>query len=173
MKELRIDRERAIKVAAVAGLVVLGLSVLPGLLKTPEAPELPPDVGFTAAETGPATLLPVPGKAAKSHSGTKKSARNGDHGKGVADSGDAGRKHRHGTGRKGPRKPGKPDIPARKRAKAPASTTPPPVSTAAPPATAAQPAPAPAPVTPAPTPAPAPPAPSPTPGDGSQEFAPR
>ena len=58
MKELRIDRERLIKVAAVAGLVVLGLSVLPGLLKTPEAPELPPDVGFTVAETSPRARLP-------------------------------------------------------------------------------------------------------------------
>jgi hypothetical protein len=54
MKGLRIDHERAVKVAAMLGLALVSVSILPGLLRTPEPPPLPPDVGFRPIETGPA-----------------------------------------------------------------------------------------------------------------------
>lgn len=50
MKDLRIDREQAIKVAAIVGLLILAISILPGLLRAPEPPDLPPDVGFRPSE---------------------------------------------------------------------------------------------------------------------------
>ncbi len=176
MKELRIDRERAIKVAAVAGLVVLGLSVLPGLLKAPEAPELPSDVGFTTAETNPGTLLPDPAKGVKPHRTSKESAPGGAGAKVTSRKEDAGRRHRNGSGRKRHRKARKPEKPARKRDRPATSAPAPPVSAAAAPAAPASPAPPPAPAPispPSPAPPPATPAPDPAPGDGSQEFAPR
>ena len=50
MRQIRIDRDRALKVAAMAGMALLGVSVLPGLLRSPEPPEVPPDVGFLPAD---------------------------------------------------------------------------------------------------------------------------
>jgi len=171
MKELRIDRERAIKATAVAGLVVLGLSILPGLLKTPKAPELPPDVGFTAAETNSEALLPHPEKAIAPHSRTRKSSRNDKHGNGTARDRVNRRKSGPRSGRKRPRKSRNPDGTDLKRARTPdlAGSAPVNSAPAAPHQTAPAPA-LPAPVAPAPAPTPA--APSPPPGDGSQEFAP-
>jgi len=171
MKELRIDRERLIKVAAVAGLVVLGLSVLPGLLKTPEAPKLPSDVGFTVAETQPGTRLPDPGELAGSaperSDPARRSKRHGPASKEGKAARDKHRKHR----RERPRNPRKTGKSARERTEqpAPAPSNPSP----APPATPSPASPAPVPVAPAPPPAPAAPAPPPAPADGSQEFAPR
>ncbi|MBK8293823.1 MAG: hypothetical protein IPK93_03240 [Solirubrobacterales bacterium] len=178
MKELRIDRERAIKASAVAGLVVLGLSILPGLLKTPEAPELPPDVGFTAAETNAGAPLPDPGQAARPSSGKKEPGRNDGQGKGKSDDRNVRRKDRLHAGRKHPRKPKNPDKSGQTRGAAPtpAGSTPAGSLPASP--APASPAPAPVPSRSAPAPprapaAPAPAAPRPPPGDGSQEFAPR
>ena len=48
MKGLRIDRERALRTAAMVGLLILGISVLPGLLRTPDPPDLAPNIGFQA-----------------------------------------------------------------------------------------------------------------------------
>ncbi len=59
MKGLAIDRERAVKAGAACGLALLAITVLPGLLRAPEPPPLPSDVGFRRSEPSPA-VLPVP-----------------------------------------------------------------------------------------------------------------
>lgn len=169
MKELRIDRERAIKLAAMAGLVILGLSILPGLLRTPKAPELPPDVGFTAAETGPGTSLPDPGKTTVKRTAgkAKENAKQNRNPRRARDRKE--RKPRHKPHRRTPKArrkaaQGRSNPPERDATATPAApATPPPVVAT----------PAPAPVAPAPAPPPPAPAPAPSPGDGSQEFAPR
>ncbi len=180
MKELRIDRERAIKVAAVAGLVVLGLSVLPGLLKTPEPPELPPDVGFTASETNPGSLLPEPRDPPHARSDDGEGRNEQKRGEEAGERKGRAAKPRDERRRNRPRVPRKAGRAARthggstrKPAGSGAPAAPAPVAPAPPAAVAPAPAPAPVPVAPAPAPPPATPVPNPPPGDGSQEFAPR
>lgn len=170
MKELRIDRDRAIKLAAVAGLVVLGLSVLPGLLRTPKAPELPPDVGFTASETGRGASLPDPAepsgtvKEEPPEKGAGRPRRRSRSAKSKRRNQKQGPRNRHSKRHR------KTDNGRPKQSK-PAATSPPAISPA--PTTPVAPAPPiPAQATPAPAPSPPPPAPPPDPGDGSQEFAP-
>jgi hypothetical protein len=60
MKQLRVDRERAIRVAAMLGLLAIAASVLPGLLRVPDPPDLPPDVGFLPSDRSSAASLPAP-----------------------------------------------------------------------------------------------------------------
>jgi hypothetical protein len=174
MKDFQVDRDRAVKVAAMAGLVLLGLSVLPGLLKTPKAPELPPDVGFMPSETALRTTLPTPGKTASRGTGEDRKRpgsslqRKHRSKKRKPDRVDARKSRKHATGSRkhdGKRSKGG-------DSSGPAAPSPVPPSPAPAPPSAPAPAPVPAPVTAPPPPAPSPP-PATPPGDGSQEFAPR
>ncbi|HMT05418.1 MAG TPA: hypothetical protein PKD76_07735 [Solirubrobacterales bacterium] len=58
--ELRVDRKRAIRIAAIAGLTLLGISTLPGLLETPDPPPVPADVGFRPEEMASYTSVARP-----------------------------------------------------------------------------------------------------------------
>jgi len=174
MRGVRIDREKALRIGALIALAALGLSTLPGLLRTPEPPPVPPDVGFrpgefTRAPAGPARS--ANGSRPKGRRGARPDARREGEkggrsrdravstrhpGRRSARDGDRGSK-RTRTGRSedadGDSVPA--SAPAAPAVSAPAPALPPP----------------PAPVTP-PSPA-RPPAPPPPPGDGSEEFAPR
>lgn len=134
MKELRIDRDRAIRVAAAAGLALIGVSLLPGLLRGPEAPAVPPDVGFLPADRIPAKPVPGPeGQGVGSRRSAHLAARRGtsSSGRSRARDGKSGPRganhHRAGAGRRdtGKReKPGaKPADTAPDSAPAPASAT--------------------------------------------------
>ena len=63
IRSLRVDRERAIRLGAIIGLVLLGASTLPGLLKTPNPPPVPANVGFRPAEMNRFAAQPGPGEA--------------------------------------------------------------------------------------------------------------
>ncbi len=201
MKELRIDRDRAIRVAAMIALALIGVSVLPGLLRTPEAPEVPSDVGFLPTEQTTAGLGSGLGKiGARSGPKTGLTVRRGAR---TGNGGVAGRAGRNLDGKRTKKvsrgsadPPGKPDPPAPVpvRPSGPASTpadvttaTAPPASSPTAPASGSAPAPS-----PAPAPASAPPSatsattqahpvgggsgpgrPPAGSGDGSEEFAPR
>lgn len=179
MKGLRIDRERALRVAATCGLALLAATILPGLLQPPEPPPLPDDVGFRRSETAPATLMPAP--AVPPGAGAAEKAERAGPGR-EGDPPRAGRVRRKGRDGKGRRSGIR-----RKRqtgTKPPDTATPAPAPPTAVPAAPLPPPPAPAPVAPpapapvAPPPAPVPPEPPPPPagampGDGSEEFAPR
>ena len=176
---IRIDRERALKAGAMAGLAVLGISTLPGLLKTPEPPPVPADVGFRPAEMARYAAGPTPEELARrrAEAGKKKRLaerkqrrreraaarkrreRAAAREKRKAPKNTAGRKE--GTGRQREPDPG---------VTATASAPPPPDSVPAysppayvPPVSVPPPAPEPTPSTPASSP----------PADGSEEFAPR
>lgn len=167
MKDIQVDRDRLIKVLAMAGLVLLGLSILPGLLKTPKAPELPPDVGFMPSEAALRTSLPSPVDRDSRRSGRAGADRRTAGKEKDELKRDKSRKLLHQNAKrpsKNRREPPdqKPDRPDSSGGTA--SPTPAPAPPSAP-------VPAPAPAPPPPAPAPAPPPPQP-PGDGSQEFAP-
>jgi len=178
MTDLRVDRERLIKVAAMVGLAILAISILPGLLRTPDPPDLPPDVGFRPSEATAGQFLPSPRRSVDK-AGEKSS-------KDRQETGKAGKKKDHRI--RGENRPGRSRKPNQRRHKPgskakkdpdPASG---PAASVSSPAPAPVPAPAPQPVTStAPPPVYTPPSPSPPPapaqtrppGDGSQEFAPR
>ena len=192
MKGLKVDRERAIRAAAVAGLVVLALSVLPGLLRTPDPPELPSDVGFGPVEGTNSMVLPGRLRGPRTGHGAD-DRKDGRPGKGERLT------NRMRSGRNSPRNSRKvPRNRVKQRRNAPKSadsafrTAPPktspapdeptdfgpsPVPVPAPPPAAPPVAvqPPPPPTSPSPSPSPSPdpaPAPAPPPADGSQEFAP-
>lgn len=162
-----IDRERAVKLAALIGLLVLGASTLPGLLRTPEPPPVPAGVGFDPAElTGfsdrqlaDSRVIPATGKE-----------RPEKRAKGAGDARPVRK-----------RKPAERPEPRESSGRTPAATSPPETTTtsqgpapASSGATSPAPASSPAPVPAAPPPAPLPPQTKPpAPSDGSQEFAPR
>ncbi|MGA7397518.1 MAG: hypothetical protein WBW62_08740 [Solirubrobacterales bacterium] len=168
MKDLRIDREQAIKVAAIVGLLILAISILPGLLRAPEPPDLPPDVGFRPSEV---VSQPSPHGVAKPDFVVPS-----DKPKAPTDRGRTtpGSSHRE-TKEKQPR-----NAPDRRQSNHKAVSRAPNQPIEAP--EVPDPVPAPAPAMPAPAPppptlpvAPSPPPPDPEPalpGDGSEEFAP-
>lgn len=105
MTGLRIDRERAIKVAAICGLAVISVSILPGLLRPPEPPPLPPDVGFNPAETALTTTAgPGDGPIVAPSGSTEERSKRLDRGRPGGGSG-AGRRGR-ARGRASDRKDG-------------------------------------------------------------------
>lgn len=59
-RDLAVDGGKALRLAAVIAATVLALATLPDLLKAPEPPPLPADVGFRPAEVAPTATLPVP-----------------------------------------------------------------------------------------------------------------
>ena len=135
MKELRIDRDRAIRVAAAAGLALIGVSLLPGLLRGPEAPAVPPDVGFLPAERISAKPAPGPeGEGTGSGRSAHLAARRGTSGSGSGrgrdgKSGPRGADHhRAGPGR---RDTGKREKPGTKPADTAPASAPSPVSVTA------------------------------------------
>ena len=151
---LTVDGGRALRLAAVVALVVLGLITLPDLFRAPEPPPLPPDVGFRPGETtAPVPAGPgagsVAGRPAETVSRIREGGRN--------------TKPRSEPEKRNDRR--KRDSPARPRDPAP---KPEPVTKSPPSA-----APSPSPTVPAPAPSPPPAAPAwPAPADGSEEFAP-
>ena len=178
LREFRVDRERAIRIGAVAGLSLLGVSTLPGLLETPDPPPVPADVGFLPAEMNRYTAPSGPAEPLRQEKARRRPSKE-DHGRGKA-----GRERRRGEWtRFGKKRRSKQDQERRHGKGSQASEA------AASPVTAPPAAPVLTPSTPpAPTysppagrtePAPPPPvpeatvAPSPLPSDGSQEFAPR
>lgn len=60
LRSLRIDRQQATRLGAMIGLGLLGISVLPGMLKSPEPPPVPPDVGFRPGELAGIAEIPQP-----------------------------------------------------------------------------------------------------------------
>jgi hypothetical protein len=183
-RSLRIDRERAVKVATMVGLAILGISTLPGLLRTPDPPPVPAGVGFSPAEMARYANQPAPPathhvKHRRAPEGKRKrepirkgratsrrqrrKTRNGDHAKRS--------KTRDVSGP--PAAPDSPDTPSASPPSSPSPSATPSVSPAptSPPVSAALP------VSPAPSDSPSstpPQAPPPSPpADGSQEFAPR
>ena len=148
---LTVDGGRALRLAAVVVLAVLGITTLPELFQAPAPPPIPADVGFRPGETTAVTPLypegDAPERTARDGAGEKRGNRkpNG----GPPAEGRPRRDERKDTGKgSGGRKrpngdPGQTATPA----------APPSIITPAPP---------PPPVTPSPT----------VPADGSEEFAP-
>lgn len=169
MKSLRIDRDRAIRTGALAALIMLTVTFLPDLLRRPEPPPVPSDVGFGPAGTGPAYARPGDLPAIAS-AGRKTRTK---HGTTPDDARRRDRRHDAKTGRRPGRsrdRSGRPKDSPRKGHRAGSAPAPQP---AAIPAAAPPPAPQPvAPVSPVP-PAPDRPPPPRLPADGSQEFSPR
>ena len=178
----RIDRERAIRIGAMIGLAALGISTLPDLLRTPEPPPVPANVGFSPGEMSRFEAQPDPasesrfraGKARRKDARRERDARERraselrrqeDRKRGAA------RKKRAEKARRGDKgsvptessDPGSaPDPDPVSTARGSAATSP------------AQTSPSPAYSPPAYVPPPAPqPVPLPPTSDGSQEFAPR
>jgi hypothetical protein len=158
--EIHLDGAKAIRAAAGVGLAVLGLSLLPGLLRAPEPEPLPADVGFRPTENLVTTPLPVTTPAGSLDPGST-----------LLEKADPGSKEGRPVERARAGRAGRADDPRRdsdRRRKGRSSDRPTspgtePVET--PPAPVASPPP----VT-IPTP---PPPPAPAVGDGSVEFAPR
>ena len=158
--EIHLDGAKAIRAAAGVGLAVLGLSLLPGLLRAPEPEPLPADVGFRPTENLAGTPLPI-----TAPDGTL------DPGSTLLEKADPGSKEGRSVERARADRAGRADDPGRdsdrrRKGRGPDRPTSPgtePVET--PPAPVASPPP----VT-IPTP---PPPPAPAVGDGSVEFAPR
>lgn len=94
------------------GLALIGVSVLPGLLRNPEPPELPPDVGFLPADRTAAAAGEIP---QEDPAGPDLGARRSTRGSGHRQDGDK-RKDRRGRAGKGVR--------ARKAAEKPANRGP-------------------------------------------------
>ncbi len=200
MKEMRIDRDRAIRTAALAALVLVAITFLPDLLRNPEPPAIPADVGFTpgtpgsgASAVGPLpggrpgernvarrTAVDGPGKVRRARTRGRRKEKRGRDAKG------ASRHKRKSAGRKSG-SPGGSAAPSPGAPAGPAATPPAPAThpaPATPPSSAGPPsgtppsgsAPAAETGTSSPPPAinsPAPRPNPPSPADGSQEFAPR
>lgn len=176
---IRIDRERAVRAAALAGLVVLGISTLPGLLKTPEPPPVPADVGFRPGELTRFAARPDPKEIARRKADGQKlrwARRRKEHEAERRKEREAVRK-RQALKRKSfhekraSKQPNGKDSGSVSGTGSGAATVPPTASAPSPPAYSPPSASVPtAPVPSAPAPAPSP---SPQPADGSQEFAPR
>src|SRR5690606_4945534 len=66
VKEMRIDRDRAIRTAALAALILVAVTFLPDLLRSPEPPAIPPDVGFAPGKPDATSTLPGSGRTAGS-----------------------------------------------------------------------------------------------------------
>jgi hypothetical protein len=155
-------------VARAAAIIVVGLVVLravPSLLRTPEPPPVPANVGLPKAMPagGPVRAVRAGPRKARPRPGAKEPRRRSvpDAPAATARVGTESRRHR--TPDHGPR-------PARDRRSAPSKPTLEPIEYTPPPAPEHVPPPAPEPI---PTPLPEPPsAPESVPGDGSQEFAP-
>ena len=162
--EIHLDGARALKVTAAVGLAVLGISVIPGLLRAPEPEPLPADVGFRPTENldpAPSVALPLQAQSRGPADGTKPERKKGrrDGRTGRPDRSEARpRPERRGGGRGGKRQDGPGGSrPGRKPAPEPLVAPPPPAPAAPPPAATWS-----------------PPPPQPTPvDDGSVEFAPR
>ena len=174
IRNLKVNRERAVRLAAIAALAVLGISTLPGLLRTPEPPPVPANVGFRPSEISHYLKEParsgtgqVPERKTKDTTRSKRLAAS----KRAAKQ----RQERRAMERAKMRERRSKDQAkaSRKRRRSSGTTVgssvaispSPPNPVAAAPASVYAPPPAPAPV-------PAPP-PAMEPGDGSQEFAPR
>lgn len=164
--DLTVDGGRALRLAAVVALVVLGLTTLPDLFRTPEPPPIPADVGFRPEEVTAVAAIPradmpdrtdkVSGRAEevtrRSAKAKKKAAERARPPQPGTRSGSPKRKRRQAVRDSGAAGKGPTESPA--SAPAPVASVPqPPVY----------------------VPAPAPPPPDPTPAvpaDGSEEFAP-
>lgn len=164
LRGLKIDRERAARLAALVGLAAIGISTLPSLLDTPDPPPIPADVGFRPAEMARYSGSPQPtgNTAAKRQQEAKRAVK------------EERKRPNHRRRRKGLPRAGERQVAAPAASQTP---DPPLTATASSPHSETQPAPV------APTPPPAPAAPPPAlpvpppvpsqPGDGSEEFAPR
>lgn len=197
IRTLRVDRQQATRVAALAGLAVLGISTLPGMLKTPDPPPVPADVGFRPAEMSRFAARPGPEELARQTALKEKQAKAKQRKELKARQKSEAQKRQKARARKAAKSRRKqPRGKSGRKASTsgsepgPGSGTGPaagtgsaagPVPASAPaqgtaPSQGSAPAPAPPPYSPpAYTPAPASPSPSPAapPSDGSQEFAPR
>jgi len=168
---IRIDREQALKAGALAGLVVLGISTLPGLLKTPEPPPVPADVGFRPAEMARYEATPITSVTDREKANRKRQREEAANRQKAKARRAAREKKRKPAHRK--KRMSSPEGEAGKsagsidQAATPSTVTPVPVPTAVPPS--------PAPVgSEDSNPSPSPMAePAPSPSDGSEEFAPR
>lgn len=164
--DLTVDGGRALRLAAVVALVVLGLTTLPDLFRTPEPPPIPADVGFRPEEVTAVAAIPrsdMPERSAKDSGRAREVARGTAKAKRKAAK--KARPPQPGTrsgGRKRTRGKG-----ARDSGTAGKGATESPASSPAPVGAIPQP--------PVYVPAPAPPPPDPAPAvpaDGSEEFAP-
>ena len=179
LRGFRVDRERAVKTAALIGLVVLGISTLPGLLRTPEPPAVPVDVGFRPGEMARFAAAPEPEKAAGRDRAERDRLKTRRREKREAERKAQRRLERVRKRRVSKEKGKRPDRKGRSRSSAEGrdGSNPGPdpgVGTSS--ASGSVPAPPPQPVYSPPADAPAPPPPPPPPSppsDGSQEFAPR
>lgn len=168
LRGLSIDRDRAIRMIALAGLLILGLVTLPGLLKTPAPPPVPPDVGFTQRELA-RDADPSPRQQPRDRPDRAAEVGKPVGGKAPAD---AGRKSLGKAKRQSAPKPKR--IRETPEDEIPAGPAASPVSAAPSATVASPPVPAPSAPAPGPTASPAPPAAPPAiPADGSEEFAPR
>ena len=183
IRSLRVNRSKAIRLLALVGLAATGLSVLPDLLRTPEPPPLPPNIGFRPGEFAAFSPQPRPDTGRR-----KAGKRPGEQGAGARNRGKtqpkgqvrdrrskaAGGKNTAGGKDTAGGKEGLPKAESRAGDATPAGEGTTPVPAAAAPAQPVPPVPAdtlpPQPVPPPPvatTPAPD------HPPDGSEEFAPR
>ena len=165
--DLTVDGGRALRLAAVVALVVLGLTTLPDLFRTPEPPPIPADVGFRPEEVTAVAAIP---RADLTERSAKDSGRAREVAKGTTKAkrkdAEKARSPQPGVrsdGRKRQRGQGARDSGAAGKAttESPASSPAPAVATV--------------PQLPVYVPAPTPPPPDPTPAvpaDGSEEFAP-
>lgn len=172
LRGFRIDREQAIKAGALIGLAVLGITTLPGLLKTPEPPPIPANVGFRPADMNSSAAGPAPEKQARQEA--KASQMRLETRRRQERLADRRRRDRAAARKRREAKAMRSDEARKAEPENPsgapeAQVTTPPVPASPPPPYVPAPVPAsvPAPAPPPPDPAPAPPA------DGSQEFAPR
>ena len=148
---LTVDGGRALRLAAMVVLAVLGLTTLPELFRAPEPPPIPPDVGFRPGET--TTETPIYPEAKPVGTSGRNRAREGRRdrkpGEKPAAEGRRGRAKRDGPGKW----PGDRGRPGGRPSQAVAAAPSPSIATPAPP---------PPPVTTSPA----------VPTDGSEEFAP-
>ena len=177
IRSLRVNRSKAIRLLALVGLAATGLSVLPDLLRTPEPPPLPPNVGFRPGEFAAFSPQPRPDTGRR-----KAGKRPGEQGAGARNRGktqpkgqvrDRRSKAAGGKNTAGG-KEGLPKAESRAGGATPAGEGTTPVPAAAAPAQPVPPAPA---DTLPPQPVPPPPVAATLepdhPPDGSEEFAPR
>lgn len=175
IRSLRVDRERAIRLGAIIGLVLLGASTLPGLLKTPDPPPVPANVGFRPAEMNRFAAQPGPGEAIRKEAAKKMRERTLKRKQLEAGRKRRARKREESRRRRASKRNRKHHRGGDEPAAGPASDSGPTSTISPSPAPAASPSPAPVYSPPASVPPPPPPSPAPTPqpADGSQEFAPR
>lgn len=146
-----MDGGRALRLAAVVVLAVLGITTLPDLFRAPEPPPIPPDVGFRPGET--TAGMPTYPETEKIDKPDRNRARED-------------RGERNPGGRRSPE--GRPRLAQRED---PAKASDGRGRPGGGPSQAAAPAPQPSLATPAPSPPPVTPSPA-VPADGSEEFAP-